>query len=132
MINMKTIRNWKRAFLRSPILKTITFFLSVILSGVLTNSYISEITKNGKTIWAISFSSLSFRLILVYLVVIFYYNKMLMRYENDLYNFADQEFCKAYLTKELLPQWVKLQKDKIRKGDLSGLDELPEILKGKY
>ncbi len=57
---------------------------------------------------------------------------MLMRYENDLYNFADQEFCKAYLTKELLPQWVKLQKDKIRKGDLSGLDELPEILKGKY
>ncbi|MDB9510459.1 hypothetical protein PN499_04595 [Kamptonema animale CS-326] len=114
----------------SPSIQTLIFFFSVIVSGVLSGTLVTEITINSKIDWKLIYKSTSFYFILLLLFLVYIYNKFL--HEGKINEYKDKEFCRAYLRREALPELAKKNSELIKKGqnpqDLKDIDSLIEDL----
>ncbi len=99
-----------------PEARTGIFILSVVLSGVLCSAFVTEITVEGKLVWSSFYKATSFWLICVYSVLLYLYNKFLYQYEKNIMNFLDDNYCKAYIKSQCLPEIVERWKKDLREG----------------
>lgn len=102
--------------LENPWIKSIVFFFSVIISGVLCSAFVAEITIEGIIVWTICYKKLSFWLIILYMILVVIYNIFIYRQENNIKNFMDIEYCKAYIIKACMPDLIEQYKKDIRSG----------------
>ncbi|WP_139995544.1 hypothetical protein [Kurthia sp. Dielmo] len=112
-----------------PLGETIVFGISVIGSGILCGSFVNELTVNSVVEWENTFKITPTYLIIGYLLLIYRYNKCVYIQKTKISNFGNEEFLLNYIRKELLPEIVALQKEKIKNGDLSGFKSASDILK---
>jgi hypothetical protein len=112
-------------FATSPLAKTIMFFFSVIVSGVLSGTFVTEITKDGKIHWMLFRTSISFYLILIFLVLVFIYNRFLYEEDSKIEKFLDENYCKAYMRSRYLPELAKKHGQLIKEGKNS--NELKDL-----
>ena len=117
----------KKIIKDSPLLKTIIFFLSVLISGILASSFVTEITVNGKIVWAKFYSVLSFYLILSYLILLYLYNKLLYEHEIEQKKFLEKDYVQSYIMSECLPELAERYKRDLKDGKSQG--ELIDIQK---
>jgi len=109
---------------KSPAIKTIIFCISTIISGVISGIFVYEITSSGKIDWHSFYKVRSFRFILAWLLIVYFYNLFLYRKESNILKFKDDDFCKAYIRSQCLPEIAAKYKDVIKSGDISSLKDL--------
>lgn len=124
----------KKLIMHSPAFKTAVFASSVILSGILCSSFVTEINIQGVLIWSAFYKTYSFYLVLIYLGALYVYNRYIYQQDKNISNFLDEDYCKAYIRSQFLPEIVERYKDDVRKGkhpvDLKEYhEELEKILK---
>lgn len=80
---IENIKKW----LLTPSGKTIIFVLSVIVSGILSGSFVTQITIEGKLVWKLFYKTLSFYLVVLYIIALYFYNKYIYVQEKDVMEF---------------------------------------------
>jgi len=103
---------------KTPEMKTIIFVLSVILSGILCSAFVTEITINGVVTWKVFYKTNTFWFIILYCIVIYFYNKVVYKYEKNMLNFLDDDYCLAYIRQQCLPELVVKYKTDLKSGKL--------------
>lgn len=113
-----------------PEVRTAIFILSVILSGILSSSFVTEITVEGKLVWSIFYKTTSFWLLCIYTFLLYLYNKFLYQHEKNILNFLDDNYCKAYIRSQCLPEIIEKYKKDLRENkDVSELIDIRIELK---
>lgn len=126
MINKEAVSRFKKISI-SPGGKTFTFSFSVIVSGILCGWFIVEITQGNKIIWGSFYTVASFYFLLAYLIFVYIYNRYIYQHEKKVCNFLDDDYCRAYLRSECMPELVKKYRESIQKGKVP--EELNDIHK---
>lgn len=103
---------------KTPEIKTIVFVLSVILSGILCSAFVTEITIIGILHWANFYRTGSFWIIMVYSIIIYFYNRFVYKYEKNMLNFLDDDYCLAYIRQQCLPELVVKYKADLKSGKM--------------
>ena len=106
----------KESILNSPGIKTIIFVLLVMLSGILCSAFVFEISTESGLIWNQFYTKKTFWMIVIYTVVVYFYNKLLYFHEKNVLKFLDDDYCLAYIRKECLPEIVNKYKEDIKSG----------------
>lgn len=113
------MRKLKQIVKKYPEIKTVIFFFSVIVSGILCSAFVSEITINGKLVWKEFYRTFSFWGIVIYSFLLYLYNRLLYRYEKNILKYLDNDYCKAYIVKACLPELIDKYKNDIKSGKAS-------------
>jgi len=124
-------RNLERKLLDSPFSKALFNVCLLILSGVLTNAYISEINTPSGIDWMKTFHVWISLLLAMFsaFAFLFYYRNYL--WETDIEKFKDDKYCEAYIKRHCLGEVVEKFNAQIKKGDFSGFREMKDMLKGR-
>lgn len=113
----------------NPLIKTLVFAFSVILSGVLCSAFVTEITDNGALEWGNFNKAKSFWLIIGFIILVFFYNLKFYKNEKNIEKFYNEVYCSAYMKSELLPEMAEFYKREIKKGNLGQLKEAKSVFK---
>ncbi len=111
-MNLKQIKT----ALFKPIIKTIVFILSVVVSGVLCSGFILEISNGSSLIWSNFYKVKTFYLILLLSVIIYFYNKFIYKTEMNILKYVDNDYCRAYIRSQCIPEIVEQYKKSIHNG----------------
>jgi magnesium-transporting ATPase (P-type) len=106
----------KEYILKTPEVKTLLFILSVVLSGVLCSAFITEITIEGKLVWMSFYKTTTFWIIIGYCLLLYLYNRFLYKFEKNILNYLDNDYCIAYIISECLPELVEKYKEDLKSG----------------
>jgi hypothetical protein len=121
------------AILESPGWKTFFSALIPIFVGVLSGTFVVEITVEGKLDWALFYKSKSFYGLCVVTLICYLYFRELYHYERQTEKFLDADYCVAYMRSKCLPEAAERYKEIIRKGNFGELaramDEVERILR---
>lgn len=109
---IERVKKW----LLTPVGKTIMFVLSVIVSGILCGTFVTEITVNGALLWLMFFKTASFYTLLVYIFILYIYNRYIYVEEKNVKIFLDQDYCRAYIRSRSLPAMMSRYEDLISQG----------------
>lgn len=114
----------------SPLGRTSTFILSVVISGVLCGGFVNETTIDGVLRWELFYTSRCFYFLLVYAVLIFIYHAVFFKEENKIEKFSDHNFCVAYMKSQLLPAVARKAVRDIEAGrPVEGFTDIQSFLK---
>jgi hypothetical protein len=121
------------AVLESPGWKTFFSALIPIFVGVLSGTFVVEITVDGKLDWTLFAKSKSFYSLCALTFISYLYFKELYLYERQTERFLDADYCVAYMRSKCLPEAAERYKELIRGGNFGELaqamDEVERILK---
>lgn len=117
----------KKSITEYPEIRTGIFIFSVLISGILCSAFVSEISSNGVLIWKYFYKAYTFWGIVIYSIIIYLYNRFLYKYEKNIINFLDDNYCKAYIIQSCLPDLIEKYKADLKNGKESG--ELIDISK---
>ena len=112
-----------------------TFFAAVIpvIVGILSGTFVAEISSGGILDWSSFYRAKSFYGLLVMVVLTYVYNHAVFAYEHEVSRFLDDDYCRAYMRSKCLPEAADRYKTLIRSGDkgelVSAMKELEKILK---
>jgi hypothetical protein len=112
-----------------------TFFSVVIpaIVGVLSGTFVAEISDAGSLDWSVTFRAKSFYGLLAMAFLSYLYYRALYLYEREVLRFLDDDYCRAYMRSKCLPEAAERYKASIRSGDkgelVSAMKELEKILK---
>ena len=127
---MKPVRD---IIIESPGIKTVFSSALAIASGVLSGTFVTEITTSSGIAWLTFYKAYSFYGLLVLMVVIYFYNRATYLYERNIRNFSDDDYCIAYMRSKCLPEAAEKYKAFIREGRggelRQAMDELKKILR---
>lgn len=112
--------SFKKKIFESPLIKTIISVFNVLIAGILTGSFVTEIAVNGELQWRDFYKTTIFYLLLLFAVFLYIYQKFLFNYERSILNFMDDDYCKAYMRKEYLPELARKTNELIKSGQDSG------------
>jgi hypothetical protein len=110
------IEQIKQNFIRSPLFKTLIGVFSLVIFSVLSGTFTVEITKNGVLEWNLFFRSVSFYLLLILIILMYFYFRFFYTLEKSIHDFKDDNYCKAYMRKECLPELAKKVNKMIKTG----------------
>ena len=114
----------------SPGGKTFAFFMSVILSGIICGWFTTEISSSGTFKWKLFYKFPSFYALITYLLIIYLYNRYIYKKGKEMLNFLDDDYCKAYIRSQCMPELIEQYKKSIRQGDLpEGLNDIHKEIK---
>lgn len=129
----KSLEKIKEAILESAGWKTFFSVIIPILTGVLSGTFVSEISVKGVITWANFYKTISFYGLSLITIVIYFYNKSLFIYEKETLRFLDSDYCVAYMRSKCLPEAAERYKQLIRNGEggefKQAMDELKRVLK---
>ncbi|MBU4639422.1 hypothetical protein [Bacillus toyonensis] len=126
---MEKLRNkLEHIIVDSPLIETVIFAASVIVSGVLCGSFVNELTVDNKVQWQNTFKISPTYFILFYLMCVYIYNKFMFNVRRRVKNFASEEFLSAYVKSQLLPEIVADFKKSIRKGESVDYNKFSAII----
>ncbi len=112
--------------IEEPLAKTIILGFNVASSSILTSIFTTEITIDGKLEWKHFYSTISFYFLLGAWGITYLYLRFIYQSETSIKKFEDDEYCKAYMRKECLPEAAKRANRLIKSGKNSG--EIRDIL----
>lgn len=106
----------KEKILRSPLFKTLVGVFSLVVFSVLSSTFTIEITKDGVLNWTLITQSISFYVLLVLVILMYFYFRFLYSSEKSIKDYMDDKYCKAYMRKECLPEIAKKANRLIKSG----------------
>jgi len=117
----------------SPGLRTFFSAIIPIVAGVLSGSFVIEITTSSGLAWGVFYKARSFYALVALSLAIYWYNRALYLYEREVQRFMDADYCIAYMRSKCLPEAAERYKELIRNGvggELKrAMDELSKILR---
>lgn len=119
-------------FLTHPLAKTAVFVVSVLLSGILSSAFVTEINTPKGLQWGLFYKTLSFWLIILYVFLVAYYNIFIYRAETSIEKFMDDRYSRAYILRSCMQDIVDKAKVEINstKG-IKGAEHLMDFLNNK-
>lgn len=114
---------------KSPLIKTLVFGISTIVSSILAGLFVYEITMNGIVEWETFYKAKSFIGILIWLLFVCLYNSFLYEREMDILKFKDENYCKAYIRSQCLPEVAARYRNLVRSGNTSDLKDIAGEIK---
>lgn len=130
---MKRLSLWFEKTLESPGWKTMFFVVMPVIAGVLSGTFVSEITDAKGLQWSLFYKAWSFYGLVLLVIIIYFYNRAVYLHEIEIMKFSDADFCVAYMRSKCLPEAAEKYKEKIRNGEggelLEVMAELKKILK---
>jgi len=128
-----TWKEIREALVESPTWRTFFAFVIPVVSGVLSGTFVAEISIASVIDWSAYYKSKSFYALLILCWVTYLYNKEVFLYERELSKFLDADYCVAYMRSKCLPEAAERYKELIRNGGIGELkqamDELKKVLK---
>ena len=104
----------------SPIIKSMLFIITVVATGILCSSFVTEINTTDGLQWTHSLECDSFYWLIMVIVIDFIYNWLTYSNDAEILKFADDKFIIAYVRMHSIDAYVK----KINKG----IDAAPDII----
>lgn len=95
-----------------------TFFAVVIpvIVGILSGTFVAEISNGSLMDWSAFYRAKSFYGLLVMVVLSYVYNRAAYLYEREVVRFLDDDYCRAYMRSKCLPEAAERYKTLIRSG----------------
>lgn len=119
--------------LESPGWKTFFAVVIPLAVGVLSGTFVVEISMGGLLDWAGFYRARSFYGLLAMVVLSYVYNRAAYLYAREVERFLDDDYCRAYMRSKCLPEAAERYKELIRSGDkgelVSAMREFEKILK---
>src|SRR6267142_6480242 len=119
--------------LESPGCWTLFSAVIPIRAGVLSGTFIIEITSSNGLAWAHFYKAPSFYVLFTLSLGIYWYNRALYLYDIEAQRFLDADYCIAYMRSKCLPEAAERYKELIRTGAggelKQAMDELRKILR---
>jgi len=100
----------------SPLFKTIIGISSLIIASILSNTFVAEITIDSAIHWNLFYKTKSFYFLLIFVFLIYFYYRFLWSIDKSIADFKDDEYCKAYMRRECLPEYTKKINELIKSG----------------
>lgn len=120
-------------FLESPGWKTFFAVVIPVIVGILSGTFVAEISNSGVLDWSAFYRAKSFYGLLVMVVLTYGYHRAVFLYEREVLRFLDDDYCRAYMRSKCLPEAAERYKTLIRSGDkgelASAMKEFEKILK---
>ena len=128
-----TFNNIGDFVLESPGLRTFFSVMIPVAAGVLSGSFIIEITGPNGLEWSTFYTSYSFYGLGFLCFIMYIYNRWCYQQEKMVDRFLDDRYCIAYMRSQCLPEAAKRYKELIRSGDggemQKAMEELEKILR---
>lgn len=100
---------------QSPLFRTIVGIVSLVVFGVLCGSFIFEITREGNLNWSYFYKAKSFYAILLSCFLVYLYYRFIFKDgEIKVNDFKDDDYCKAYMRREFLPELARKGRELIK------------------
>lgn len=119
--------------LESPGWKTFFSVVIPIVVGVLSGTFVAEISTPSGLDWAKSFHAWSFYGLVAMALATYVYYRATYLNEVEIERFRDDDYCRAYMRSKCLPEAAERYKEHIRTGDggqlAAAMDEFERILK---
>ena len=132
------IHNWLNVLVKKAWGRTLVSCVMPALSAFFSGLLIFEVTSTDqltstKTVdwWKVP-TTWSFYVLVLLIVITFVYNRARLRSETSVERFMSPDYCKAYVLREVIPEFAELNKRRIRdgKGGLKEtIDELTKSVK---
>jgi hypothetical protein len=130
LMSKRAIRQY---IVESPGIRTLFSAVFPILAGVLSGTFVLEITTSSGLAWGVFYRTRSFYALSVLSLVIYLYNRELYLFEREVSRFLDSNYCIAYMRSKCLPEAAERYKELIRNGGggelTQAMDELRKILR---
>ena len=105
----------------SPLVKTIIGIFSLIIFSVLSGAFVTELTHDGSIVWSDFYKAKSFYGLVLGAVLMYFYFRLQLGPDETVDKFRDDEYCKAYMRKQCLPELAKKINTSLKKaGDADG------------
>lgn len=115
--------------LDSPAWKTVFSAVFPIITGILSGTFVAEISTPQGLDWPHFYRAWSFYGLACLTAVIYAYNRALYQREIEITRFSDTEFCVAYMRSKCLPEAAERFKVMIRDGEAGELARIMGELK---
>ncbi|MDF2369359.1 MAG: hypothetical protein P1V21_01070 [Rhizobiaceae bacterium] len=119
--------------LESPGWKTLFGVVVPIIAGVLSGTFVAEVSSSGDFLWAEFYESKSFYGLLFLAAITFIYHRALYFHEHKIEMFLNDDYCRAYMRSKCLPEAADRYKELIRSGNVgeltSAMEEFERIMK---
>lgn len=119
--------------LESPGWKTFFAIVIPIAVGVLSGTFVAEISTIHGLDWSGFYRAKSLYGLSVVAIVTFIYHRAIYLYERKVERFLDDDYCRAYMRSKCLPEAAEKYKELIRSGEggelASAMEEFERILK---
>lgn len=129
----KLLAGIRKRAVESPGLRTFFGGVIPIAAGVLSGVFTYEITTAAGIDWLLFYKVKSFYVLLVLSALIYWYNREIYLYEQEISRFLDADYCVAYMRSKCLPEAAERYKELIRTGAggelQQAMNELRKILK---
>lgn len=130
---LKATAKLREYILESPGCRTVLSAIVPILTGVLSGTFVLEITSRAGLEWSLFYKAWSFYGLCALTLVIYWYNRELYLHEREVHRFLDSDYCIAYMRSKCLPEAAERYKELIRSGRggelKQAMDELRKILR---
>lgn len=127
MIRRK-ISNIGEGLLESPLIKTGFSVVIPIATGILSGTFIVEITGTTGLDWSSFYTSQSFYGLVLICLFMLIYNRACYKHEKEILQFLDADYCIAYMRSKCLPEAADRYKELIRSGQGGELEMAMEEL----
>jgi hypothetical protein len=112
------LANIRLVILESAGWKTFFYVLIPIFVGVLSGTFVAEITQNSTLEWSLFYRSKSFYGLCVLTILIYKYFRAVYIHERTVDRFRDVDYCRAYVRSQCLPEAAERYKVLIRTGEI--------------
>ena len=112
--------SFKEKISKSVLFRTMVGIFSIIIFSILSGAFISEITINGILEWGFFYKARSFYFLLASCVLMYFYFRFQLERDESIEKFKDDEYCKAYMRKQCLPEMAKKANEWIKNGKSKG------------
>ena len=116
------LQHIKKIVFTSPIWRAFFSVGWTLLSGVLCSSFVAEISTPKGLDWSHTLRAPTFYGLIVLAIGVALYTRSLYRYETAMERFLDDEYCKAYMRSQCLPEAAERYKELIRVGQVGELE----------
>ncbi len=127
------VRKIRDMILESPGWKTFFSVLIPIVVGILSGTFVAEITTPNGLDWSLFTKANSFYGLIAMVIISYLYHHEVYLFEREIERFLDDDYCRAYMRSKCLPEAAERYKELIRSGDkgelVSAMREFEKILK---
>lgn len=126
MLTIEKIRHYCNAVSQTWFGQVIGVVFTVIISGVLCSGFVTEITVNGKLVWANFYLSKCFWGIIAFVVIIYAWLWLSHVKHKKQVAVLNEKFCKDYIMRKTLPALADEVKRDIKNG--KGAEKLVNVM----
>lgn len=123
----------KVTILESPGFRTLFGAVIPTLSGVLSGTFVFEITTPAGLDWQACHKAWSLYGLVVLCYLSYWYYRELLKFEREVQRFLDDDYCIAYMRSRCLPEAAARYQELIRAGNggelKQAMDEIKKVLR---